>query len=232
VTARFQSGLTPKGSLVARLKAECAGDWERYVRHEFVRKLGAGSLPEPAFRHYLIQDYLFLIHFSRAYALAVYKADSLEDMRRDSGVVSMLLNNEMSMHVKFCKGWGISEAEMAAMPEDRACTAYTRFVLDAGSAGDVLDLHAALAPCVVGYGEVAERLLADRGTKLKGNPYREWIEMYAGDAYRQVAADAVRQLDKLNERRAGPGRFKSLARLFAAATRLEADFWQMGLDAA
>jgi thiaminase/transcriptional activator TenA len=230
--ARFASKLVPKGSMAARLIAANAGDWERYVRHDFVRRLGSGALPEQAFRHYLIQDYLFLIHFSRAYALAVYKADSLEDMRRDGGVMTMLLNTEMSLHVKFCKGWGISEAEMQAMPEDRACTAYTRFVLDAGNAGDVLDLHAALAPCVVGYGEVAERLMADKATRLKGNPYRAWIEMYAGDGYRRVVGDAVRQLDKLYERRAGPARFKPLARLFGAATRLEADFWQMGLDAA
>ncbi|MGQ0677546.1 MAG: thiaminase II [Rhodospirillales bacterium] len=230
--ARFRSKLTPKGSLVARLKAACAKDWERYTWHGFVRQLGQGTLPEAAFRRYLIQDYLFLIHFSRAYALAVYKADSLEDMRRDGGVMNMLLNHEMSMHVKFCEGWGIAESRMAAMQEDRACTAYTRFVLDAGQAGDVLDLHTALAPCVVGYGEVAERLMADKATRLKGNPYREWIEMYASDAYRKVAADAVGQLDRLYRRRAGPGRFQPLARLFAAATRLETDFWQMGLDAA
>lgn len=228
----FKSKLAPAGSLVGRLKAENAKDWERYIWHPFVRRLGDGTLPVQAFRHYLIQDYLFLIHFSRAYALAVYKADSLGDMRRDGGVMNMLLNHEMSMHVKFCKGWGIGEAEMAAMPEDRACMAYTRFVLEAGHAGDVLDLHAALAPCVVGYGEAAERLMANKATKLKDNPYRAWIEMYAGADYRAVAKAAVQQLDKLNERRAGPGRFKGLARLFGAATRLEADFWQMGLDAA
>lgn len=228
----FRSKLTPAGSLVARLKAANAKDWERYIGHDFVRRLGDGTLPGKAFRHYLIQDYLFLIHFSRAYALAVYKADSLADMRRAGGVMNMLLNNEMSMHVKFCKGWGLSEADMMATPEDRACTAYTRFVLEAGHAGDVLDLHAALAPCVVGYGEVAERLIADKRTKLKGNPYRAWIEMYASDAYRSVAKDAVKQLDRLFIRRAGPGRLKGLTRLFGAATRLEGDFWQMGLDAA
>ena len=32
-------------------------------------------------------------------------------------------------------------------------------------------------------------------------------------------------------RRGGEGRFSSLAGTFAAAARLEADFWQMGLEA-
>jgi thiaminase/transcriptional activator TenA len=34
--------------------------------------LADGSLAEAAFRHYLVQDYLFLTEFARAYALSVY----------------------------------------------------------------------------------------------------------------------------------------------------------------
>jgi len=37
-------------------------------------------LPEQCFRHYLVQDYLFLIHFARAYALAAYKSETLADI--------------------------------------------------------------------------------------------------------------------------------------------------------
>ena len=47
-----------------------------------------------------------------------------------------------------------------------------------------------------------------------------------------MAAAAVAQLDRLYARRAGPGRDPTLVKLFAGASRLEADFWQMGLDAA
>jgi thiaminase/transcriptional activator TenA len=43
--------------------------------------LADGSLAEAAFRHYLVQDYLFLIEFARAYALSVYKSPKLADMR-------------------------------------------------------------------------------------------------------------------------------------------------------
>jgi thiaminase/transcriptional activator TenA len=69
--------VAPGGSLFARLRAAAADDWEAYTGHEFVRRLADGSLPEECFRHYLIQDYLFLIHFARAYALAAYKSETL-----------------------------------------------------------------------------------------------------------------------------------------------------------
>ena len=79
--------MTPN-TLFETLKAACAWEWERYIRHDFVRKLGLGTLPEPAFRHYLQQDYLFLLHFARAYALAGYKAETLADMRAAAATFS------------------------------------------------------------------------------------------------------------------------------------------------
>lgn len=213
-----------------QLKAGCADDWERYTNHTFVCQLGAGTLPEAAFRHYLIQDYLFLIQFARAYALAVYKSDTLADMRQAGAGMAAILDIEMSLHVEFCAGWGLSEEDMASAPEASACMAYTRFVLERGMAGDLLDLHAALAPCIVGYAEIGAWLMEDPSTVREGNPYLAWIEMYAGEEYQEVAQSEKAFLDDLMGRRGGPGRMTSLSDTFAKATRLEVDFWQMGLD--
>ena len=223
--------LAAPGSLYARLRKACVKDWQAYTGHDFVRGLADGSLPEPAFRYYLGQDYLFLIHFARAYGLAVYKADALDDMRAAAASLSAILDTEMALHVKFCAGWGLSEADMAALPEDPATMAYTRYVLEAGLAGDLLDLHVALAPCIIGYAEIGATLAAKGAARRTGNPYREWIEMYAGDDYQQVARDEIEILEQLGERRGGAARFDALANTFRLATRLEADFWQMGLDA-
>ncbi|HSK38286.1 MAG TPA: thiaminase II [Arenibaculum sp.] len=222
-------GAAPDG-LFARLRDACLEEWRAYTRHDFVRGLGDGSLPEACFRHYLVQDYLFLIHFARAYALAVYKSETLDDMRQAAAVMSALIDQEMALHVEYCAGWGLDEAAMAATPEATATMAYTRFVLERGMSGDLLDLHVALAPCVVGYAEIAAELMADPRTRLDGNPYRPWIEMYAGDEYRSVAAAEIAQLDRLYAARGGQARFRDLVRTFGAASRLEAGFWRMGLD--
>ncbi len=73
--------------------------------------------------------------------------------------------------------------------------------------------------------------MADPATRLDGNAYREWLDMYAGADYQSLAAEAAAALDEQFTRRGGEGRLPSLAANFAAASRLEADFWQMGLDA-
>ena len=35
--------------------------WKEYTEHEFVQKMGDGSLPVKNYKYYLIQDYLFLV---------------------------------------------------------------------------------------------------------------------------------------------------------------------------
>ena len=66
--------------LFARLVAASAEPWRAYTRHDFVLQLARGELPEAGFRRYLVQDYLFLLHFARAWGLAVYKSDTLAEM--------------------------------------------------------------------------------------------------------------------------------------------------------
>jgi thiaminase (transcriptional activator TenA) len=221
-----------QGPLFGRLVAAAGKTWTAYTRHEFVLRLARGDLPEAAFRRYLAQDYLFLIHFARAWGLAVYKSDTLTEMRRAQSLVAATLDVEIGLHIEYCRGCGLSEDAMAREPEALETIAYTRFVLDRGLAGDRLDLEAALAPCIVGYAEIAAERSADPATRLDGNPYREWLEMYAGADYQALAREAAAALDEQFHRRGGEGRFPALAAGFATATRLEADFWQMGLDAA
>ena len=69
-------------TLFDRLKNDNQAIWSAYIQHEFVQQLGSGVLPERCFHHYLGQDYLFLIHFARAYALAAYKSETLADIRQ------------------------------------------------------------------------------------------------------------------------------------------------------
>ena len=219
-----------EGGLFRRLKTACAGEWQAYTWHPFVQGVADGSLPLPAFRRYLVQDYLFLVQFTRAYALAAYKAESLPAFRDKAAGIGALLH-EMTLHIGYCADWGIPEAEILAEPEAAETVAYTRWVLDRGIAGDILDLEVALAPCTVGYGEIALAIEAAPTRRRAGNPYESWIAMYAGAEYQALARGSAERLDRLGDSHGGAARFTSLAADFAKAARLEADFWQMGLRA-
>lgn len=207
-----------------------APDWDSYTRHAFVEGMRDGSLPQTAFLTYLVQDYLFLIQFSRAWALAVVKAETLDEMRACSATVHTLLDHEMALHVQTCAAAGIDTQAMLATPEAVTNIAYTRYVLEAGLSGDFLDLLVALMPCVLGYGEIGHRLAAEAAPDT---PYRAWIDTYAGAEYQQACVEAGALLDRAIARRLGDlpqssPRWPGLANRFATATRLEAAFWNLG----
>lgn len=218
------------------LKSACSDDWRAYTQHDFTESLGAGTLPKPAFQKYLVQDYLFLIQFARAHALAVYKSTSLEDMRAAASGVSAILDVEMDLHVRLCSEWGLSRLELEQSIEAPQTIAYTRFVLEAGQAGDILDLMVALAPCMLGYAEIGRSLLEEfgqgDGTMASEHPYRAWIHEYSGADYQSVASATEASLEKHASELLTEARRPRLELLFRQATRLEADFWQMGLAAA
>ena len=211
------------------LKKSCQNEWQAYIEHGFVQQLGNATLAPEAFQHYLKQDYLFLIQFARAFALAAYKSRTLSDLRQAKEGLQAIVDVELDLHVSYCKEWGISEQELADLPEARATLAYTRYVLDTGNRGDLLDLHVALSPCMVGYGEIAN-WLNSRAETIRGenNPYDAWIAMYESDEFQEAMRA---EISWLNERLAdvSPARFKELTRIFSDATRLEIDFWEMGL---
>lgn len=215
-------------SFFAQLKTAANPEWRAYTEHPFTNAMADSTLPEASFRHYLVQDYLFLIEFARAYALAVYKAPTLADMRDAAAGISAILDVEMDLHVKLCGGWGLLPGDIETAPAAAETLAYTRYVLDTGMRGDLLALKVALSPCVIGYAEIASRLAALPGAMDDENPYRVWIAEYAGAAYQQVAADATASLDALATRYLTPAREAELTTIFREATRLEADFWEMG----
>lgn len=215
--------------LFERLKAAASTEWSAYVDHPFVRMMGEGTLPRPAFQTYLVQDYLFLIQFARAYALAIYKSRSLDEIKATQEGLATIIN-ETELHVKLCGRWGVSPADIEATSELQQTIAYTRYVLDCGMAGDLLDLHVALSPCVIGYAEIGAKLAADGIDGLANHPYRDWIAEYAGEGFQTAAAAARENLDRLGRRSMTEERFVELTRIFAKASSLEADFWQMGLD--
>ncbi len=221
--------------LLGRLKAHRQADWDAYTHHDFVEQLGAGSLPRESFLHYLRQDYVLLIHFARAWALAVVKSDRVSEMRVASSTVHSLIDEEMKLHIATCAEEGISEDELEATPESTANLAYTRFVTDTGLRGDLLDLLVALSPCVFGYYEIGTRLAEKSGGPPPEHPYHDWINTYTGEEYAEVCATAGSMLDDVAHRTIGTDfeaspRWPSLMRIFSTASKLEAGFWQMGLD--
>ena len=206
--------------------------WYDYTHHNFVQKLSNGSLNKKLFINYLIQDYIFLIHFSRAWALLIVKSNSLDEMKVAANTVNALVNEEIQLHVQTCLKEGIKEQDLFNAEEKISNLSYTRFVLEAGYTGSYLDLLVSLSPCIFGYGEIGNRLLKE--TKSK-NKYKDWINVYSGKDYQNLCISIGKMLDKSVTNRLGKKyinniKWPELEKKFLLATKLEIDFWEMSLN--
>ena len=223
---------TDKYGIIFNTLKLCTIDyWNNYTNHKFVQNISSGKLNRKLFLKYLIQDYVFLIHFSRAWALLVVKSNSIHEMRIASATLDALVNEEIQLHINVCKKEGITEEELFNAKERLDNLAYTRFVLEIGYSGEFLDLLIALIPCVFGYGEIGIRLKPKANIN---NPYINWINTYSSNDYQNVCINIGKMLDLAIYDRLGKDfekniKWSKLKNTFLMATKLEINFWEMNL---
>src|SRR5690625_6879568 len=128
----------------ADLTAACHDEWRAYIEHSFVRQLGDGTLPQDAFRHYLKQDYLFLIHFGRAYALATYKSRDITELRHSLAGLRTLIDVELGLRSDTRPQWATTKEDPAALPDPGPPRAHTPYPLRPGNRDDAPALRVAL----------------------------------------------------------------------------------------
>ncbi|RMZ83342.1 hypothetical protein DV737_g1670, partial [Chaetothyriales sp. CBS 132003] len=201
--------------------------WHAYTHHAFPTALARGTLPAHIFKAYLVQDYHYLKHFARTYALAGYKSQSLASTVRSATTI-LHIRREMDLHLAYCADeFGLTLADMDAIPESAACIAYSRYILDVGLSSDLLALFVALAPCLIGYGHVAERIYREHTTAAsttpqaaaaqslslssspsspspspykdtsQGNKYWRWIENYVAADYRDAVITGTQLIEDM-----------------------------------
>ena len=208
------------------LRNNCSS-WNHYIHHDFVNQLAAGTLAADSFRHYLIQDYLYLIHYTRVMALSIYKSDNLAQMRVGQASVNAMLDLEIGMYLDFCRDWNVPIEDVESAAESPVTIAYSRYILDAAMSGSLAELYAAIAPCLMGYGEIGKRI-KEQGF-IADNPYQPWIDVFASDDFRAITAQNEAQINELLDQ-ANPIQADKFQRLFNTAARMEVNFWQQALD--
>jgi thiaminase/transcriptional activator TenA len=205
------------------LRDSVADQWDREKAHPFVTGLGDGTLPLATFRYYMRQDYVFLIGFCQAVALAAGKAERLSDMAFFARLLDETLNTEMALHVSFCADFGISEDELLATAPSPTTKAYVDHLVTTAHAGTAQDAAAAILPCSWGYAEIG-RTLSDLGPPESQPLYGRWIEMYADPEFAALAEWLRSYLDRSAEGMGEEGR-RRIAEIFEISSRYEYMFW-------
>lgn len=187
----------------------------------FNRALADGSLAPERFRHYMLQDAHYLVAYGRALALAAAKADHPDAIVQFAEGAREAVVVERSLHEGFMRRFGIDAATFAATPLSPACHHYTSYLQSVAWGAPYPVLLAALLPCFWIYAELGRHTLANCAAD---NPYRDWIDTYAGEPFNSAVRAVIATIDRV----AGgvdPATREQMHQAYATAARLEWMFW-------
>ncbi|QFU84071.1 thiaminase II [Natronorubrum aibiense] len=196
--------------------------WEAQKAHPFVRELAAGTLDAAAFRHWVTQDYRYLLDYARLFSIAGSKARDEATMTHLLGVAHEVLDHEMDLHREFAADYGISRADLESVEKVPTCVAYTNFLVRTAYEGTIAEIAAALFPCMQGYLDVAEHMAALADGEHRYTPF---IDMYTSEEFREATAWCREFVDDCGER--FPGEHDAMREAFLTSAKLEYRFWEM-----
>lgn len=199
--------------------------WEAYLEHPFVKGIGEGWLDQEKFKHYMKQDYIYLIEYSRVFALGSVKAHDLETMTTFANLLHGTLNFEMDLHREYAQKFDISPQELEATQASATMTAYTSYMLNVSQRGGIENVAAAVLACAWSYNYIGQKLSEWPGA-LEHEFYGNWVKLYSSQEFTDLAGDCIRLM---NELAAGkPEReLAALEDIFVKTCRFEYMFWDM-----
>ena len=184
-------------------------------------ELAQGRLALDAFRHYIVQDAKYLIAFGQALAAAAAKADDPDHIVQLSGAAREAVVVERALHEDYFGRFGLDGAAVAAEPMSPACHHYTSWLLATAFREPLPVVAAAVLPCFWVYREVGHHIHA---AASPDNPYRAWIDTYAGEDFAAAVDAMIATTDSLAGS-ASPGVVSAMHGAFTRAMQLEWMFW-------
>ncbi|MEH6679345.1 MAG: thiaminase II [Sediminicola sp.] len=189
------------------------------IEMPFIRELGNGTLALERFKFYMAQDSGYLEHFGRALATIAARSpnikDALEFIRFAEGAIVV----ENALHASYFKTYGIMPDEIVLQP---ACHHYVHYLRSTATMDPIAVAMAAVLPCFWIYKKVGDHILSVQDAI--DNPYKDWIDTYAGEEFGKSVARAIAICDRIAEMETVKCR-RDMTRAFITSSRLEFQFW-------
>ena len=187
----------------------------------FNTELAAGTLSEHRFKHYITQDAHYLVGFGRALALAAAKAPNPDRLVQFAKGAEVAVLVERALHGSFFTQFDIGPEAFQATPLTPTCHHYVSYLLATAHHEPYEVILGAMLPCFWIYAEVGKDIHARAAAD---NPYRAWIDTYAGEEFHAAVRAMVEATDEAATG-AAPGLQERMYAAYHRAAQLEWMFW-------
>lgn len=184
---------------------------EKIIAHPFLDELSKGTLDQKIYHFYLIQDYYYLTHYTKALSQLANTTSSITE------------KNFFHECAEICSHEPAFEIHDSVLnhkiPLTKACSDYIQFI-KIHTENSYRTGVAAVFPCFYVYFLVAKKLNPDN----LNNPYQSWFDIYTGDLFVAQNEVIINFLEKiyLNCNQALQ---KQLLEIIKEGAELEWRFW-------
>lgn len=201
--------------------------WNSCIETLFIQEIKNGILTMEKFKHYMVQDSIYLKHYARVYGKAIYNSTELKDIQLFYSILCFVTDTESAVRLSYLNKFGLSDSDIENMAPLQENQNYIDFLLDIAEDGKVCKILMAVLPCMLSYSYIFRKIAAEPETKK--SKYWDFIEDYADDHY---AEDCRLWIDYAEEKCAKlPKEEKEkLIAIFEKASFLELEFWKMAYE--
>lgn len=185
--------------LSEKIYAQSMEIWPRYLQHPFVREMAEGTLPLEKFRYYMMQDYVYLRDYVKAFAISITKSDNFEEINFLCKELACTIEETFRVHVPYMRRLGITEQEIEQVVPHIDNSSYTHYMICEADAGNVLTGLVAVLNCSWAYAYIAENMVKEYPNAVKHENYGDWFAGYVCEEYRQANQELIDTIDRLSE---------------------------------
>ena len=195
-----------------------AAVYQSILNLPFNQELMAGNLSQARFEFYIQQDAIYLGEFSRSLSMIAARCFrnpyTLDFIRFAEGAVVV----EKALHEGYIRQFGLTQVAVASP----TCQSYTQFLLTKAGLDQLEVAIAAVLPCFWIYKKVGDYIYLNGNSK--DNPYKEWIDTYAGEDFGLLVQKAIAICDDV-ACSCSPEQREHMTKAFVMAAKLEWMFW-------
>ena len=211
---------------VSSLVQEDLPVWQQCLDTEFLRRMEDGTLDEACFKGYIVEDSLYLREYAKVFAWGMTKARTMETLRNYYSLLGFVQESEDVTRLHYLEQFGLSEADLQALPLRPENRAYVDYMLNAAqNAVDAADCMMACLPCMLSYGWIFGEMLKNV-PGVQNTPYARFVNDYAGERYESICKAWEAFTEKVCAS-IPPEREAHCLKIFRTCSEHERHFWEM-----
>lgn len=200
--------------------------WKKYNQHPFVKGIEDGTLAKDKFCYYIVQDFLYLLDYTKVFAVGLAKAKNPKIIKLFSNYIDLLTNTEMIIHKDYMKEFNITMDYLYSQKPHIDNISYTSYMLKVAYEEGEVEALAAILSCAYSYEVIAKNIIKNNPDSVNHPFYGQWIKGYASEKYAQENVYLLDMLDEVSKDFT-PKQIENIKDIFVNCSKYELMFWDM-----